>query len=127
MKADTRCFPCLKRLAIQTAELATTDPKLRAKAMGEPLKILKRNFFTDIVPTSISDKMHARIKELTKTIDPYKELKKREMEIAKGMGHYETLSELPKRRRVFYLLMAKCTPVARSAGIPKGEYAAMLR
>jgi len=279
MKADTRCFSCLKRLATQAVELATADPELRTVVLGEALKILERNFSADVVPTSISDEMHAKIKELTKSVDPYQEVKKREMEIAKelservrqsygddlrsrieyavigntfdffrgfeevrkdaqrrpkfaiddidklkerlkhaghilyladnagecyfdlplleklrdfadvlyvvkgapiqnditledlgrsgiqtevgrvittgaatvginlckcppkfrakfdradlivakGMGHYETLSELPERGRVFYLLMAKCYPVARSLGILEGEYAAMLR
>jgi hypothetical protein len=279
MKADTRCLPCLKGLAIQAIELATPNPKLRAKVLKETLKILEQNFSTDIIPTLISDEMHARIKKVTGNADPYARLKKREMEVAKelsdeirqtygnnlrsciehaaigntldffrdfeqvrkdaqrkpkfaiddisefekhldrterilyladnagecyfdlplikrlrdfarviyvtkgapiqnditlgdleksgiraeigevittgtatvgidlakvspefkaefdradlmvakGMGHYETLSELPIRGKVFYLLMAKCAPVARSLGIPEGSYVAMLR
>ncbi len=47
--------------------------------------------------------------------------------LAKGMGNYETLSELPARGRVFHLLMAKCAPVARSVGVKLGEYAFFLR
>lgn len=46
---------------------------------------------------------------------------------AKGMGHYESLSELPGQGRVFYCLMAKCGPVANSLGIPLNSYVAMLR
>jgi uncharacterized protein with ATP-grasp and redox domains len=46
---------------------------------------------------------------------------------AKGMGFYETLSELPAQGRVFHCLMAKCKPVARSLGIPLDSYVAMLR
>jgi hypothetical protein len=39
--------------------------------------------------------------------------------IAKGMGYYETFTELPHfRGAVFYLLMAKCRPVAQSLGVP---------
>lgn len=279
MKADARCFPCLKRLALQAAELATSDSELRAKAAGEALKILERKFSTDVVPAPISDEMHARIRELTNTVDPYASWKKREMQIskklseelryslggdlrsrvefaavgnaldffrdleivrkdmqkkpkfaiddidrlekclksarkilyladnagecyfdlplveklrnytdvvyvvkgapiqnditledlqisgiqsemgnvittgsatvgidlrkvsaefrrefetagviiAKGMGYYETLSELPERGRVFYLLMAKCAPVAQALGVPEGKFVVMLR
>ncbi len=50
-----------------------------------------------------------------------------DMIIAKGMGNWETLSELPAREKVFHLLSAKCPPVARSMGVPVGSYVAMLR
>ena len=45
---------------------------------------------------------------------------------AKGMGHYEALSELPRQGKFFYCLMAKCKPVARSLGVPVNSYVAML-
>lgn len=47
--------------------------------------------------------------------------------LAKGMGNWETLSELPPSGKVFHLLVAKCAPVARSVGVPPGSYVAMLR
>jgi len=46
---------------------------------------------------------------------------------AKGMGHYEALSELPPQGRVFHCLMAKCRPVAASLGVPLNAYVGMLR
>ena len=46
---------------------------------------------------------------------------------AKGMGYYESLSELPAEGRVFYCLRAKCQPVADSLGVPLNSYVAMLR
>lgn len=46
---------------------------------------------------------------------------------AKGMGHYESLSEFPGEGRVFYCLKAKCKPVADSLGVPLNSYVAMLR
>lgn len=46
---------------------------------------------------------------------------------AKGMGYWETLSELPAEGRVFYCLKAKCRPVAASLGVPLDSYAALLR
>jgi len=46
---------------------------------------------------------------------------------AKGMGHYEALSELPPEGRFFYCLMAKCQPVADSLGVPINSYVAMLQ
>jgi uncharacterized protein with ATP-grasp and redox domains len=46
---------------------------------------------------------------------------------AKGMGYWETLSELPAEGRVFYCLKAKCVPVAASLGVSLDSYVAMLR
>ena len=46
---------------------------------------------------------------------------------AKGMGHYESLSELPPEGRFFYCLKAKCQPVAESLGVPIKSYVAMLQ
>ncbi len=46
---------------------------------------------------------------------------------AKGMGHYEALSELPPEGKFFYCLMAKCKPVADSLGVPINSYVAMLQ
>jgi len=46
---------------------------------------------------------------------------------AKGMGYYESLSELPVEGRVFYCLRAKCQPVADSLKVPLNSYVAMLR
>jgi len=46
---------------------------------------------------------------------------------AKGMGYYESLSELPAEGKVFYCLRAKCQPVADSLGVPLNSFVAMLR
>lgn len=43
---------------------------------------------------------------------------------AKGMGYYESLSELQGEKRIFYCLKAKCSPVARSIGVPLDSYVA---
>jgi len=47
--------------------------------------------------------------------------------LAKGMGYYEALSELPGDRRVLHCLKAKCQPVADSLGVTLNSYVAMLR
>lgn len=46
--------------------------------------------------------------------------------LAKGMGYYETLEELPAEGRIFFCLKAKCSPVAASLKIPLQSYVAML-
>ena len=47
--------------------------------------------------------------------------------IAKGMGYYEGLSELPAQGHVLHCLMTKCIPVTISIGVPLGSYVAFLR
>jgi len=47
--------------------------------------------------------------------------------LAKGMGYWETLSELKPQGKVFYLLKAKCKPVADSLDVELNSYVALLR
>ncbi|MEM1537829.1 MAG: ARMT1-like domain-containing protein [Candidatus Nezhaarchaeales archaeon] len=41
--------------------------------------------------------------------------------IAKGMGHYETLSEMEISPPIVHMLKAKCQPVAKSLGVKRGS------
>ena len=52
-----------------------------------------------------------------------RELNRSDIILAKGMGYYETFTELPRfEGKIFHLLMAKCLPVARSLGVKKESY-----
>ena len=56
-----------------------------------------------------------------------REFESADLIFAKGMGHYEALSELPQEGKFFYCLKAKCKPVADSLGVPINSYVAMLQ
>ena len=56
-----------------------------------------------------------------------REFQSADLILAKGMGYYETLTELPGDGRVLYCLKAKCKPVADSLGVPLNSYVAVLR
>jgi len=56
-----------------------------------------------------------------------REFESADLIFAKGMGHYEALSELPPEAKFFYCLMTKCQPVADSLGVPVNSYVAMLQ
>jgi uncharacterized protein with ATP-grasp and redox domains len=56
-----------------------------------------------------------------------REFESADLTFAKGMGHYEALSELPSEGQFFYCLKAKCQPVADSLGVPINSYVAMLQ
>jgi damage-control phosphatase, subfamily I len=47
--------------------------------------------------------------------------------LAKGMGHYETLTELPLHGKIAYCFKAKCQPVAGSLQVPLNSYIMMYR
>ena len=57
---------------------------------------------------------------------------KREFELAdmifaKGMGHYETLTELTQDGRIAYCFMAKCDTIADSLKVPLNSFIALLQ
>jgi len=53
-------------------------------------------------------------------------LSEAELLIAKGMGHYETLTEEGLKIPILHLLVAKCYPVARSIGVKRDEAVILL-
>jgi uncharacterized protein with ATP-grasp and redox domains len=56
-----------------------------------------------------------------------REFESADLVFAKGMGYYESLSELPDQGRFFHCLVAKCQPVADSLKVPLNSYVALLR
>jgi len=54
------------------------------------------------------------------------EFKRTDIIFAKGMGYYESLSEMPAIGKIFYCLRAKCQPVADSLKVPLNSYVAKL-
>jgi uncharacterized protein with ATP-grasp and redox domains len=66
--------------------------------------------------------------DMTMASDEFKsEFEAADLVLAKGMGYWETLSELEPQGKVFYLLKAKCKPVAESLGVALNSYVALLR
>jgi uncharacterized protein with ATP-grasp and redox domains len=51
-----------------------------------------------------------------------KEFKNSDVIVSKGMGNYETLSEHDYNGKIFYILKAKCNPVAKDIGVPQESY-----
>ncbi len=56
-----------------------------------------------------------------------REFESADLIFAKGMGHFEALSELSPEGRFFYCLKAKCKPVAKSLNVPLNSYVAILQ
>lgn len=87
MKASKDCYECLQRLAYQAAELATDDEQTKARAIEESLKVLRGNFSYDEVSIVIATKIHDVIKEITQNPDPYREMKDKEIAVARELSN----------------------------------------
>lgn len=108
MKATADCFECLQRLISQAVDLATDDPLLRDEARQRAMEILAREFSPSQLSIAIATKVHKAIREITQNPDPYKALKRREMDIAR-QTYLDLLSRMEAKaqkqaenRRSFY-------------------------
>ncbi len=59
--------------------------------------------------------------------DFHKRLNESDLVIAKGMGHYETMTERAWSQPILHVLIAKCRPIAMSLGVERGQGAILLR
>lgn len=88
------------------------------------IKILNQSALKNkfpLVHSSGNDAVGIELKTLHKNLALM--LKKCDLIIAKGMGYYETFSELKNfKEKTFYLLMAKCKPVANSLNANLNDY-----
>ncbi len=90
MKATKECYPCLARLVRQAAELATSDPDLRTKAIEEGLKLLDREFSIDKVSIAVATPLHRVVRKVTGNTDPYSQMKEAEVRMARRLrGEWE--------------------------------------
>ncbi|HEX75352.1 MAG TPA: DUF89 family protein [Dehalococcoidia bacterium] len=86
MKVSEDCYECLQRLAYQAAELAANDEQTKARAIQESLKVLGDNFSSDEVSIVIATKIHDAIKKIARNPDPYREMKDKEIAVARELS-----------------------------------------
>jgi uncharacterized protein with ATP-grasp and redox domains len=85
MKVSKDCYDCLQRLVHQAAGLATDDEPTKARAAGEGLKILGDDFSLNSVSIVIATKIHDAVKNITGNPDPYREMKDKEIALAREL------------------------------------------
>jgi uncharacterized protein with ATP-grasp and redox domains len=86
MKASKVCYDCLQRLVHQAAELATDDEPTKARALEEGLKILGDDFSLDSVSIVVATKIHDAVKKITGNPDPYRQMKDKEIALARELS-----------------------------------------
>ena len=85
MKLSRDCYQCLQRLVYQAAELATGDKQTSVRAVEAGLRVIDDNFSYDEVSIVVATKIHNVIKEITQNPDPYREVKDREIAVAREL------------------------------------------
>jgi hypothetical protein len=86
MKASGYCYECLEKLAKQAAELATGDEQAKARAIEVCMRILQDDFSLDGVTIVVASKLHNAVKEITGNPDPYRQMKDREIAVARELS-----------------------------------------
>lgn len=74
MKTDLDCIPCFLRQSLEAARMATHDKKTQVKVMKNVMEYLRSISF-DKTPPEISMRVHQIIREISKCIDPYRNVK----------------------------------------------------
>ena len=97
MKIYLGCIPCFARQAVEAAEMATTDSKLREKIVREALKIASVIPF-DKTPPHMGKEIHRIIRNTVgNNIDPYKYLKDKYNK--KALEIYPKMKEIVKKSK----------------------------
>jgi uncharacterized protein with ATP-grasp and redox domains len=81
MMTNLDCFPCFLRQALEAARMATDHEEIQRKVLNSVLSILS-NISIYSSPPEIALLVHQRVKAITGNLDPYKEAKKNQNELA---------------------------------------------
>jgi len=82
VRTVSECYYCLGKLVEKTAELATADPGLLARAVQAGRRVLEREFPQRRIPTQIAGEAQRVIRQITGNPDPFRDVKEREMALA---------------------------------------------
>ena len=81
MMTNLDCFPCFLRQALEATRMTTKDEGIHRKVLNSVLSILS-NVSIHSSPPEIALLIHQRVKAITGNLDPYKEAKKSQNELA---------------------------------------------
>ena len=81
MRTHLDCFPCFLRQALEASRMATKNEEIQRKVLNSVLSILS-NISIYASPPEIAHLVHLRVKSITGNFDPYREIKKKQNEMA---------------------------------------------
>lgn len=121
---DAMMIELLRDMGKEVTVLAKPGPALDDVTVQEAKEILPPD--VKVVPSSTVPRPGFRRADATR--EALEVLGTSDLVIAKGMGHYETLTEPEEglSAPTLLLLTAKCRPVAKSVGVPLGSPVALM-
>jgi len=84
MKTYLDCIPCFLKQSLEAARMAIEDETVHAQVLAEVMKYLQNASFAGS-PPELSRNVHNIIREVTKSNDPYGEVKNQSNEAAKKL------------------------------------------
>jgi len=85
MKVTPQCYQCLDDLIESAVDLATDDIKIREHTKKGARQILESRFSPSSISVDVATSIHNFIKDTTGNPDPYRQLKNREIELARNL------------------------------------------
>jgi len=82
MKTNLECIPCFVKQSLEAAKMATDDEEIQLKVMKAVMDHLQNISFTNS-PPELSREVHEIIRNITKSKDPYRDVKNKSNEMAK--------------------------------------------
>jgi len=83
MKTYLECIPCFIKQSLEASRMATDDERVHIEVLKEVMNHLKSISFTNS-PPELSREVHGIIRDITKSEDPYKEIKETSNKSAKN-------------------------------------------
>jgi uncharacterized protein with ATP-grasp and redox domains len=89
MRTYLDCLPCFLRQSLEAVRMVTQNEGIQRKVLNSVFSILS-NVSVHMTPVEIAHLVHLRVKSITGDIDPYREAKKKQNELA--LRYESTLS-----------------------------------
>lgn len=121
---DVLLIEFLLEIGMEVTVLAKPGPILDDVTVEEARRVVPSG--VQVIPSTVRPRLGFRRGEATQ--EALEAIEKADLVIAKGMGHYETLTDPSEDlgRPTLLLLTAKCRPVARSLGVELGSPVALM-
>lgn len=115
----------LRKRGARVIAVVKSEPFQNDITISEVEDVKLRDSFDDVVETG-TDASSIFLNEISQDLS--KLLRETDLVVAKGMAHYEYLTDHEREigKPILYLLKAKCRPVALSLNVPIGSYVSVL-
>lgn len=113
------CLPCMMRQVLEASRMSTDDEKLQGRIMEEAIGVLSRyNSFRNA--PEVCREMHKLVKAQTGVLDPYSQIKQRDLQTALSLYPKLKLLVENEQDRLYWALKAAATGNVLDSAICSG-------